>query len=172
MARHKFSPEETLKGQASGLKTRRAQLKLQGKLAQIGLTESFLASIKDVAVEFIRTANSNPLMGIFTVLATTFTLYKLGVFNSTDVVLILGAVGLLEGAAVTPDVLDAIANDITAIGSILKPFSLFGGGAASVPNPLEPSATTIVYANGPSGNAPNAADLQALMSLFAKGMRP
>jgi hypothetical protein len=107
--------------------------------------------IKDVAIEIIRTANSNPLLGILVSVVTVDILSRLKIIDPGTAAGLYVAIGTIEGAEVATGV----------ITSLTDVFHLFGKSPAA-PNLIEPSATTIVYGQG------NAIDLQALMSRIGK----
>jgi hypothetical protein len=141
---------------------KRAQLKLQHKLADFGLTESALNSLSSVAIELIRTANSNPAMGMFTAIVTSDILYRIHVISWQAMLAVWASVGALEVASIANIVEGDTASLLKSITSI---FNI--GGAAVQTDPIAPVTATLVYP-GNGTNITSPADIQALMSLLSQ----
>jgi len=116
-------------------KTKKQQL--QDSLFGIaGLT---LEKLLDLMKEFLRTANSNPAVGIASALIITDILYRAKIIDLPTTIAVDTMVGVLDAGQVT----GAIINDIESI------FHVFNSNAGSNVE-LKPSASTIVYADSSS----------------------
>ena len=105
-----------------------------------------------IGIELVRASNSNPLIGLMTVFITTDILYRLKVIDLATAAAIFTAAGALEGSQIANTVLTDISDF----------FHVFGAQNKS-PDPITPSAKTIVY--GSSDN--NTQDMvSALMERF------
>lgn len=94
---------------------------------------------------------SNPLLGITTSLVFTDVLYRAGIIDIQTFTMIAVSVGVLEGTAITEDI-------ITDVASFFKVF----GGQNKTNDPITPTASTVVL-------SPDNKDIQALMKLLDKG---
>ena len=128
---------------------RRSKLKTEREL--MSFLSNLSGDVKDIAIEIIRTANSNPLLGILVSVVSVDILSRLKIIDPGTAAGLYVAIGTIEGAEVATGV-------ITSLGDV---FHIFGK-SPSAPNLIEPSATTIVYGTGKSE------DLQALMKLMNK----
>jgi len=116
-------------------KTKKQQL--QDSLFGIaGLT---LEKLLDLMKEFLRTANSNPAVGIASALIITDILYRAKIIDLQTTVAVDAMVGVLDAG----EVAGAVINDIESI------FHIFNSNAGSNVE-LKPSASTIVYADSSS----------------------
>ena len=103
----------------------------------LGIAGLTLEKLIDLMKEFIRTANSNPVIGIASALIITDILYRTKIIDLPTAVGIDIMVGLLDGGQVA----GAIIHDLD---DILQ----FGSKSAGTNIETRPSATTIVYAEG------------------------
>lgn len=127
------------------------QSKLKSERELMNFLSNLSGDVKDIAIEIIRTANSNPLLGILVSVVSVDILSRLKIIDPGTAAGLYVAIGTIEGAEVATGV-------ITSLSDV---FHIFGK-SPSAPNLIEPSATTIVYGQG------NAVDLQALMSRIGK----
>lgn len=128
---------------------RRSKLKSEREL--MSFLSNLSGDVKDIAIEIIRTANSNPLLGILVSIVSVDILSRLKIIDPGTAAGLWVAIGTVEGAEVASGIITSLADV----------FHIFGKSPAA-PNLIEPSATTIVYGQG------NAVDLQALMSRIGK----
>lgn len=128
---------------------RRNKLKSEREL--MSFLSTLTGDVKDIAIEIIRTANSNPLLGILVSIVSVDILARLKIIDPGTAAGLYVAIGTIEGAEVATGI-------ITSLSDV---FHIFGK-SPSAPNLIEPSATTIVYGQG------NSVDLQALMSRMGK----
>lgn len=128
---------------------RRSKLKSEREL--MTFLGNLSGDIKDIAIEIIRTANSNPLLGILVSVVSVDILSRLKIIDPGTAAGLYVAIGTIEGAEVATGV----------ITSLTDVFHIFGK-SPSAPNLIEPSATTIVYGQSKQE------DLQALMKLMNK----
>lgn len=133
VAKHTFTAAETASGVKASKASRKAERRLRKELATMGLSEAALTSLKDVIVELLRTANSNPLTGILVSIVAAEVLYKLKIISTVGYVALYAIIG-------TEVAVDEEGNVINAIAAVDKLF-----GNASTSTPINPSATTIVY---------------------------
>lgn len=128
---------------------RRNKLKSEREL--MSFLSTLTGDVKDIAIEIIRTANSNPLLGILVSIVSVDILARLKIIDPGTAAGLYVAIGTIEGAEVAT-------STLAALGDV---FHIFGK-SPTAPNLIEPSATTIVYGQG------NSVDLQALMSRMGK----
>lgn len=95
---------------------------------------NFGGGAEKVFVELVRASNSNPLIGITVSLVSADILLRLGIIDHLTYTFILSSVGVIEGAAVA----GTIITDITQLFSFSK-------SQNPTPDPITPTATTIVY---------------------------
>jgi hypothetical protein len=168
--RHVFTRAETLAGaRISGGRrgaASRAQRKLMKELARMNLGSDVINTIKEILVELIRAANSNPLIGVLLAIAITDILVTLRILTPTAATAIYAVIAAVVGVDLASDLISSLAGLVPPI----VPFT--SKGATSAPSSLiEPSATTIVYGERTSAlgvQGPSGVDLQALMGLLAK----
>jgi hypothetical protein len=79
--RHQLTTEERAKGGKLSAKIRKAALRLERQLAQMGFAESVIHDLKDITVELIKTAQTNPLVGIAVSLVTVDILKRLHIID-------------------------------------------------------------------------------------------
>ncbi len=99
----------------------------------------------DILDSMIQASVSNPLMGIAGALVVADILYRAKVIDVATFSMIGVSAGVLEGAAVAEGV-------IQEVGDFFKVFQ----SQSQSPDPIAPSATTVVFGN-------KTGDLQALM---------
>ncbi|MEM3795205.1 MAG: hypothetical protein QW429_04960 [Thermoprotei archaeon] len=115
--------------------------------------ESLLAvshDLRDIAVELVRAANSNPLIGILVSVITVDILARTRIIDPATAAGLYTAIGVIEGASVG----SAIINDFTDV------FHLFSNTPTT---PLTPSANVIVYGDS------QGKDIQALLQRLEAG---
>jgi len=147
----------------------RAERRLIRELSNKELISKLIDFGKDVLIEFIRTANSNPLVGLATSLIITDILYRLKVIDLPTFIFINGLVGAIDVAQISAELMDAISNDINAIASILHPFTISSEGV-KLPDLLRPSASTIVYAQSTTSSSIPKSEVDSLLARF--GINP
>jgi hypothetical protein len=150
-----FTTETAKVAGAASRRSKKAERQLMRYLAKQGLTDTAISSIKDVLVELIRAANSNPLVGILLCISVVDVGQRTGLLSKNAATAMYAVIAAVTGTEVVADVITALEQGL----------HLFGAGG-SPPSPLTPSATTIVYAAGPSVNGAQQAlpDLQALLA--------
>jgi len=141
--------EERSKKAAYQANYRKSKLKTEREL--MSFLSNLSGDVKDIAIEIIRTANSNPLLGILVSVVSVDILSRLKIIDPGTAAGLYVAIGTIEGAEVATGVITSLADV----------FHIFGK-SPSAPNLIEPSATTIVYGQGKQE------DLQALMKLMNK----
>lgn len=109
--------------------------KAQKEEELVEILSNLTQDAKDIVIETIRAANSNPLLGIFIGFVGTDILERLSIIRPTTAAALYIAIGVIEGASVSSDV-------ITSLESVFK----FGGKSPST-SLVQPSATTLVYGN-------------------------
>jgi len=147
----------------------RAERRLIREISNKELIGKLIDFGKDVLIEFIRTANSNPIVGLATSLIITDILYRLKIIDLPTLLIINGLIGAVDIAQISSEIMDAIANDINAISSILHPFTLSSEGI-KLPDLLRPSATTIVYAQSTQNSSIPKSEVDSLLARF--GINP
>lgn len=163
MPRHAFTAAETALAvqRSKSSRSGKAWRRLSRELAKMGIAEESIVGIKEIVVELIRAANSNPLIGIVIAVVIVDFLYSLKVISFTAMTAIYVILGIETSTLV--------ADDISSILTSLNPAKgIFGGGTPTI-NPIEPSATTIVYgtnSGGGGGGFGSNVDLQALLGQF------
>jgi len=116
---------------------KRKKQELQSSLFGIaGLT---LEKLLDLMKEFLRTANSNPVVGIASALIVSDILYRAKIIDLQTAVAVDVMVGVLDGGQVA----GSIIRDFESI------FQFFNSGAGTNIE-TKPSASTIVYAESSS----------------------
>ena len=106
----------------------------------LDVLEKFGSSLGKIGIELVRASNSNPLIGLMTVFITTDILYRLKVIDLATAAAIFTAAGALEGSEIANTVLTDISDFFHVFGAQNK-----------TPDPITPSAKTIVY--GSSDNS-------------------
>ncbi|MEM3193223.1 MAG: hypothetical protein QW292_14285 [Candidatus Parvarchaeota archaeon] len=107
-----------------------------------------IEKILDLAKEFLRTANSNPIVGMASTLIVTDILYRTRIIDLTTAIGINVMVGTIEGGSIAGQVI----QDITDI------MNFFGNRPSNIE--FKPSASTIVYAE----NSTDSSLLKALLT--------
>ncbi|MEM3846255.1 MAG: hypothetical protein QXU98_11230 [Candidatus Parvarchaeota archaeon] len=100
-----------------------------------------IEKLLDLAKEFLRASNSNPIIGMASTLLITDILYRAKIIDLTTAVGINILVGTVQGSSIAGQIL----SDITDL------FQFFGNRPSNIE--FKPSAQTIVYAenSGDSG---------------------
>ena len=120
----------------------------------LDIIEKFGSSLGKIGIELVRASNSNPLIGLMTVFISTDILYRLKIIDVITATAIFTAAGALEGAEIAEGV-------ITDIGDFFKVF----GAQNKTPDPITPSASTIVYGGSDS-------DTQDMVSALMERLKP
>jgi len=118
------------------MKRNRKKTDLEGSI--IDISKIGIEKLLDLFKEFLRTANSNPLIGAVSGLIMADVLYRMKVIDLPTALGINVLVGTVEGGAIASSVIQDI-TDITAI---------FGKRPANLE--FTPSAHTVVYAENSS----------------------
>lgn len=113
-------------------------------MAQMGEDKLF-----ELAKEFLRTANSNPVIGMVASLIVSDVLFRAKIIDIGTAIGINVLVGTVEGSQITAEVL----SDLTSI-------TKFMGNSHPISN-IQPSASTIVYAD-------NSSDSQRINTLLQR----
>ncbi|MEM3859749.1 MAG: hypothetical protein QW478_10160 [Candidatus Micrarchaeaceae archaeon] len=108
-----------------------------------------IEKLLDLAKEFLRASNSNPIIGMASTLLITDILYRAKIIDLTTAVGINILVGTVEGSSIAGQIL----GDITDL------FQFFGNRPSNIE--FKPSAQTIVYAE-------NSGDSGVLKSLLTR----
>jgi len=159
--KHVFTEEETARGvqasktSRSSKAERRLLREIQGSELLLGLT----GEVKEVVMELIRAANSNPIIGVFVTIASADVMHRAKVLSDEGYIAVLAFLGLIEGGQVAANVLDAAGN---LVGSLIPSIA---GQKAAIDNLVNPSATTLVFEN--TSKASLSGEQGALMSLLA-----
>jgi len=104
-----------------------------------GIAGLTLEKLLDLMKEFLRTANSNPVVGIASALIVSDILYRAKIIDLQTAVAVDVMVGVLDAGQIA----GSIIKDIDSI------FDVFNSNAGSNVE-LKPSASTIVYADSSS----------------------
>ncbi len=141
----------------TNLPVARLQVKLEREEMELDALKSALTDLKDIIVEFTRTAVSNPATGFVLAMVTTDVLYRMKVIDQGTANLVMGAL------------LAAFAVDITVeVSGILS--GVFGGSSSTGGNVdlIKPVTTTVV--NSPtSGKSGNDGLAKRLLSMLPGG---
>lgn len=121
-------------------KTKRREYMRAYRAMQHSKNDAFMETLlqlleqgKDVIVELVRAANSNPLLGIFISIVATDILARSKIIDPSTAAGLYVAIGAIEGASVA----GTIISDFTDV------FKLFSKSPTQ--DLVRPSATTIVY---------------------------
>ncbi|MEM3193273.1 MAG: hypothetical protein QW292_14540 [Candidatus Parvarchaeota archaeon] len=107
----------------------------------ISLAGISIEKLLDLTKEFLRAANSNPIIGMVTSLIVTDILYRTKIIDLPTAVAVNVMVGTIEGGSIAGQVI----QDITDI------MNFFGNRPSNIE--FKPSATTIVYADSSNDSA-------------------
>ncbi|MEM3423993.1 MAG: hypothetical protein QXE51_05455 [Nitrososphaeria archaeon] len=108
-----------------------------------------IEKLLDLAKEFLRTANSNPIVGMVASLLVTDILYRSKIIDLGTALGVNVLVGVVEGSSIAGQVI----NDLSEITNF------FGSRPSNIE--YKPSATTVVYAE-------NSSDSQIMKSLLTR----
>ncbi|MEM3907860.1 MAG: hypothetical protein QXZ17_13550 [Nitrososphaerota archaeon] len=108
-----------------------------------------IEKLLDLAKEFLRTANSNPIVGMVASLLVTDILYRSKIIDLGTALGVNVLVGVVEGSSIVGQVI----NDLSEITNF------FGNRPSNIE--YKPSATTVVYAE-------NSSDSQIMKSLLTR----
>ncbi|MEM3860433.1 MAG: hypothetical protein QW478_13730 [Candidatus Micrarchaeaceae archaeon] len=108
-----------------------------------------IEKLLDLAKEFLRTANSNPIVGMVASLLVTDILYRSKIIDLGTALGVNVLVGVVEGSSIVGQVI----NDLSEITDF------FGNRPSNIE--YKPSATTVVYAE-------NSSDSQIMKSLLTR----
>lgn len=107
----------------------------------LGLT----GEVKEIVIEVIRAANSNPVIGILVSIIAVDMLYRLRLIGAQTVVALYVFLGVIEGGTVAANLIDAAGNFVGDLGSLIPSFGSKTTNQASQADLVTPSATTLVY---------------------------
>jgi hypothetical protein len=110
---------------------------------QTDLLMGLTGEVKDIVIEVIRAANSNPVIGVFVAIVGVDVLYRLKLIGATSVVAILAFLGVIEGGSVAANLIDAAGNFIGDIGQLIPSIGSKTINQASQADLVTPSATNL-----------------------------
>ena len=146
------SPQDTSHSSTTSKKVRkhepkgsRAARRLERDLADKAALSGLVSTFRDVLVEFEHTAVANPVIGVIGGIIAIDLLHRTRLISDLAYVAGLASIGVLEISTAAASIGDAIANDITAIGSIIKPSQT---SSSSIANLITPSPNTDARESG------------------------
>jgi hypothetical protein len=120
------------------------------KLEDLKTYRELAADFKDIVIEFIRTAATNPLMGFVLAAVSADILRKVGVIDN-------GTALLIDVTATGAFAVDMAGTVIDDLGNFIPSF---GGSKTPPPDVVTPSVQTVVY--GDSGRTKESGITEAL----------
>lgn len=160
MPRHTFTPETAKEAQKRSAGSKRAMAKIHKELSYLGFTGDVIKDAKDVAVELIHAAQTNPVIGVVVGIVTLNVLYRSHVIDNGAYTLGIAFVGAAGGLSLAQE-----------LENLIPGISLFTGGSKDA-DLIKPVAQTYtnVDAKGDTGNKTADAMIAAALGNIVKGV--